>query len=270
VKSYRQIHHITLRTSVDIHQITYCEELASKAMLQSSGTVTERGDVETRTTPDQPVLPSQVSLHIYADPATAPIPRLARVVATAGITDPFTILTNMEKHTCEAADLTVDELVRGNTVRISTKLQTGAIMVSAADFAAVACWQPPHSTRLIETNDGDLSFSEFAARPIMRKFFHDSALLRRDTFKGHDYWYLTLMARDPARPKVKGAVRAVLEAGIRWAEAEGMPIWLEAGNERARDVYAAFGFKAVGVTWTNKSGVEGEGIPTWGMVRRLK
>jgi hypothetical protein len=238
-------------------------------MLQSHETVAEREDIETERTPACPIEPPQASICIHADPSTAPIPRLARIVATAGITDPFTILTNMEKHRCEAADLTVDELVRGNIIRITTKMQTGAIMVSAADYAAVACWQPPQSTRLMEAKDGDLSFTDFASRPIMRKFFRDSAHLRRDTFQRRDYWYLTLMARDPRRERVKGAVRAVLEVGIKWAEEEGAPIWLEAGNERARDVYAAFGFRPVGVTWCNEMGVEGEGICTWGMVRGL-
>ncbi|KAG4218801.1 hypothetical protein PC116_g32719 [Phytophthora cactorum] len=38
-----------------------------------------------------------------------------------------------------------------------------------------------------------------------------------------------------------------------------MPVWLEAGSERARDVYAHFGFREVGEVVTG-------GVKTWGMI----
>lgn len=191
------------------------------------------------------------------------IARFATVNAAAGLSDPFTLLTNAEKHAIPVSSITHEHLHAGNCARIRQKLSDGAIMVEAGDFAAVACWEPPASTAKIEASDGDLLFPAFAQRPMMHSYVHQSATWRRKALRGRDYWHLSLMARDPRRRDVKGAVRSVLEAGIWWAKFEGVPIWLEAGNQRAREVYAAFGFMELGVTWHGKEGAQ---VPIWMMI----
>jgi hypothetical protein len=83
------------------------------------------------------------------------------------------------------------------------------------------------------------------------------------------------MARDPSCSD-KGAVRAVLEPFIARARAEGLPIWLEAGTERARDVYEYSGFRELEMFVSGRGrydregnlaeGREAEGVPTWLMM----
>ena len=74
------------------------------------------------------------------------------------------------------------------------------------------------------------------------------------------------MARDPKRQD-KGAVRAIIEPLVERARQERVPVWLEAGNERARDVYEwVGGFRVVGEVWSAKGREEGEGVVTYLMV----
>lgn len=174
------------------------------------------------------------------------------------------MLTNEEKHRIPELSVTHAHLFESNFARIQHKLANGAILVEAGDFAAVACWEPPACTAKMEASDGDLLFPAFAERPMMHSFVRESATWRRKAVRGRAYWHLSLMGRDPCRRDVKGAVRSVLEAGIWWAEREAAPIWLEAGNQRARDIYAAFGFTDLGVTWHGKQGAQ---VPIWMMIR---
>lgn len=228
-------------------------------------------DVNT-TTPHRTSSPTRTSrLHpkttipttVHTSSAETPIARFATVNAAAGLSDRFTMLTNEEKHGIPESSVTYDHLFESNYARIERKLADGAILVEAGDFAAVACWEPPACTAVMEASDGDLLFPAFAERPMMHSFVQQSATWRRNAVRGRDYWHLSLMGRDPCRRDVKGAVRSVLEAGIWWAEREGAPIWLEAGNQRARDIYAAFGFKELGVTWHRKEGAQ---VPIWMMI----
>ena len=209
--------------------------------------------------------PTAIPITIHTSPTLAPIQRFAKVNSAAGLTDPFTLITNEESYNIPASSITLSHLFTSNCTRCNQKLSKGAILVEAGDFAAVACWEPPTCTAKMEASDDDLSFPDLAERPIMQGFARQSADWRRRTMRGRDYWHLTLMARDPERGAVRGAVRAVLEAGIYWAGEQRMPIWLEAGNQRARDVYAAFGFTELGVTW--HGGCEGVGVPIWMMVK---
>lgn len=86
------------------------------------------------------------------------------------------------------------------------------------------------------------------------------------------------MVRDPSiQPPVKGAVRAVIEPYLRKAEEDGLPIWIEAGSARAKDVYGYMGFELLdemrsGAGTLRSDGypaVDGEdapGVPTWFMI----
>lgn len=207
--------------------------------------------------------PTTIPITVHTSPLHTPIARFATINAAAGLTDPFALLASAERYGVPLDSITHDQLLGGNTDRIQQKLANGAVMVEAGDFAAVACWEPPICTARMEIDDGDLSFPSLAQRPVMHEFFKQAASWRRKAIRGRQYWHLTLMARDPLRRDVKGAVRSVLEAGIWWAKRDGVPIWLEAGNQRAQEVYAAFGFRELGVTW---HGREGAKVPVWMMV----
>lgn len=204
-----------------------------------------------------------LQLRVYTNPSTAPIASIASVNAAAGLSDPFTNLLNREKH--GTSDITFEMAYRNNYARIYNKLNDGAIMVESGNFAAVACWAPPAATAKMEVDDGDLSFEAFSQRPIMQRCLREWANVRRKCLGQREYWYMTLMARDPEQRAVKGAVRQVIEIGIRWADQDNKPIWLEAGNTRARDIYAAFGFQEQAITWHGGGG--GTGVPIWSMIR---
>lgn len=68
------------------------------------------------------------------------------------------------------------------------------------------------------------------------------------------------MARDPLKTS-KGAVRAIIEPFVRRAREERVPVWCVAGNEKARDVYAYFGFEVVRVVYSGE-----EKVRTWCMI----
>lgn len=71
-----------------------------------------------------------------------------------------------------------------------------------------------------------------------------------------------------------GAVRGVIEPFLHKAREENLPVWLEATNSHARDVYKYFGFKVVeevriGLGIVNEEGWAqegGEGVLMWGML----
>ncbi|CAJ2511362.1 Uu.00g069870.m01.CDS01 [Anthostomella pinea] len=157
--------------------------------------------------------------------------------------------------------------------RIRAKIQHGAFVAEAGNFAAVACWEPLSVQKPLVTdlNEGDTSRPLFAgfARAIEGMVAEHLRPVAERVSEGR-YWHLSLMARDPEVEYVPGAVRAVLAPFMRRfvereIEVEGgmaigpAPVWLEAGSERARDVYAHFGFRVV-------DAVETAGVKTWGMI----
>ncbi|OTB13506.1 hypothetical protein K445DRAFT_304275 [Daldinia sp. EC12] len=131
---------------------------------------------------------------------------------------------------------------------------------------AGACWEPARV--------GDPQRVDVAARmerPLFRSFADGVEELMRvhlypiaERVSAGRYWKLSLMARDPAVEYVPGAVRAVMVPFMEkftsdQNEGGAMPVWLEAGSERARDIYAHFGFREVGEVVTG-------GVKTWGMI----
>ncbi|OQV09018.1 hypothetical protein CLAIMM_13203 [Cladophialophora immunda] len=191
--------------------------------------------------------------------------QLAEITSRATLSDPLNIVFQQEK-TGRATAVTPDLLYMAAKRRIETKVAAGASVVEAANFAAVACWEPPSSNLAPFT---EAQFAEMAReRPVFAQFARDIqgaklACLGPD----QPYWTLSLMARDPER-KDKGAVRAVIEPYVNRAKEERVPLWLVAGNPRARDVYAYFGFRVVKVIWSYpRDRHEGdEGVSTWCMV----
>jgi len=82
------------------------------------------------------------------------------------------------------------------------------------------------------------------------------------------FWHLSLTSRNPAvQPPVPGAVRAVIEPFVKkWVDEIKMPaVWLEAGSERARDVYGYLGFRVVDEIVVGED-EHGNGIKTWCMI----
>ncbi|KAJ9602288.1 hypothetical protein H2200_013143 [Cladophialophora chaetospira] len=192
--------------------------------------------------------------------------RLADISSRATVTDPLNIVFQQEK-TGPSKPVTADMIYIGSKRRIETKVAAGALIVEACNFAAIACWEPPSSNPPPLT---EAQYQEIAAeRPVFAQFVRDIQNAQ-DACLGVPaprHWKLSLMARDPER-KDKGAVRAVIEPFVARAKKERVPLWLVAGNPRARDVYAYFGFRVVQVIWSfPKDGPWKESsVPTWCMV----
>ena len=212
--------------------------------------------------------------------------RAALVCARAGIADPFSLILNQERLTAingtppSILDIKLNDLTSNNLIRLNRKIGQGAFIAESSDFAAVACWEPPEvsvyeQAEIWEGVDVGRIIPYIDERPIFKKFLAEIGEAKRRVFpRGQRYWHLSLMARDPER-RDKGAVRAIIEPFVKKARDEGLPIWLEAGNERARDVYSwVGGFMVVGEVRSgvgeyneNGRGQEGgEGVSTYLMV----
>ena len=171
--------------------------------------------------------------------------RLAEISSRATLSDPLNNLFQREK-SGPLTPVTTSQLYEACINRIRAKIAAGALIAEAAEFAAVACWEPPQASPP-ELSEGELQTISRDGRPIYAEFVRNLQNARREVFGDHRrIWSLSLMARDPDR-KDKGAVRAVIEPFVERARMEGLPIWLVAGNARARDVYAYFGFKVMKV-----------------------
>jgi hypothetical protein len=158
-----------------------------------------------------------------------------------------------------SAQVTLENFYESTLHRIETKVGLGSLIVEADNFAAVACWEPPGAVR---RNHNVEELKELAKeRPIYAAFLRDIQAAKNECLgEGRKCWQLSLMARDPLRTS-KGAVRAIMVPFVERSKEERIPIWCVAGNERARDVYAYFGFKVVKVIYSGE-----EKVRTWCMV----
>lgn len=178
----------------------------------------------------------------------------------------------------------VEKLIYDSAVnRLAYKLPRGGFIVESANFAAVACWSLMSVVEHAHT-ETELQEVISSGRPIFAEFLRQQEQLKRETLYPlckrlgvEKYWNMSLMARDPAREYVSGAVRAVSEPFMKAFVGSGDssseilagldgelrtfkgPVWCEAGSDQARGVYAHFGFKVVGKMVVKE-------IPTWGMI----
>ena len=196
------------------------------------------------------------------------IAKMTALASRAFVIDGFPFIVLRERY--NLINVTREHLAYHYGDRITAKVKEGATIIEAGNWAAAAVWQPPVHTppkadtpsKLAQTS---LTLEDFISRSDAAREKHIGVNM--------PYYYLSLMARDPGN-RTKGAVRAVLEPFIAEARSEGMPIWLEAGIERARVVYEYFGFRVVDmiVSGRGKYNINGEpeeggeGVPTWLMM----
>lgn len=196
--------------------------------------------------------------------------RLADIYARAAVQDPLIKLFEQDKD-ARITSVTAALVRKACEGRIERKVNQGSMIVEAANFAAVACWEPPAATPPLFTAQELDAIAQ--QRPTFAQVTRDIQRARIDILGPHTtYWGLSLMARDPDRND-RGAVRAVIEPFVARAKREGVPLWLTAANTRARDVYQYFGFRVVryiesfpqGRTQGEGEG-SGMGVPSWAMV----
>ena len=133
-----------------------------------------------------------------------------------------------------------DDIAAHFTERITRMIKNGGTIVESGGWAAAAMWEPPS-----EKERGPPPASP--SRPISAKFHQNIAMAKRKHM-GQDakYYRVSMMARAPGRTE-KGAIRAIIEPYVQKASEEGVFIWVEAGNGRAREIFEYFGFKLVEV-----------------------
>ncbi|KAK5228328.1 hypothetical protein LTR47_000346 [Exophiala xenobiotica] len=163
---------------------------------------------------------------------------------------------------------------------ILKRFKNGEVLVQSSNWAAVALWilptgiekpapAAPQTTTTTSTASEGVDEYTTTVDHLKEKYLGEDRL----------HWTLHLIGRAPDRPD-KGAVRALVSPFLDRARAEKVPVWLEATNEHARDVYAHLGFTVVeefrigkGVVnsegWVQENG-EGEGVLIYAMILGLE
>ena len=138
--------------------------------------------------------------------------------------------------------------------RLEEQAKDGAVQVEAGDWSAVASWEAPDFPYKPASGELGLLRSEWFQRVMDCKARH----------LGGPAWHLGFLARNPDKPVVPGAIRAVLQPFIDKAQAAELPCWLEATNPRAVKVYERFGFKVVEELVFGRGKINAEGWPEEG------
>ncbi|KIW17651.1 hypothetical protein PV08_04846 [Exophiala spinifera] len=214
----------------------------------TDGSGSGSGSNSTPTTPPPPPPPPPARPRMTTSRSEYYQEKLAEIYSRATVDDALNVVFEQDKNGSSTGPVTASMLYPASRARVATKVKAGSFVAEAADFAAVVCWEPPDA---VARPLSEPELQELAkGRPVFAKFVRDQQAARAATF-GTDqpYWNMTLMARDPERSD-RGAVRAVIEPFVARARKDGVPMWLCAANERARDVYAYFGFRVVEVIYS--------------------
>lgn len=201
--------------------------------------------------------------------------RFNALAARVFVNEPITRILRLEAEKPADGVLRIEHVLNGYAIRTTRKLKDGGVIIEAGDWAAAAIWDPPGAYVMGPA----LTDSDRSKKPIWAHFMNSIAAGKLKYMgPGANYWHLSMMVRDPAiQPPVKGAVRAVIEPYLRKAEEDGLPIWIEAGSARARDVYGYMGFELLEEMSSGKgthradgylavNGEEAPGVPTWFMI----
>lgn len=201
--------------------------------------------------------------------------RFNALTARVFLNEPLTVIFLLEADRPKDGKISLEHVLNRYAIRTTRKLADGGVIIEAGDWAAAAIWDPPGAVVM----GPQLRDDERQRRPVFAGF-QDSITAAKAKYmgEGQKYWHLSMMVRDPTRqPPLKGAVRAVIEPYLRKAKEDGLPIWIEAGSARARDVYGYMGFelleeirngagthRADGYPAVN--GEDASGVPIWFMI----
>jgi len=140
--------------------------------------------------------------------------------------------------------------------------------VEAGGWAGIALWVPPVSAMAIPPQAKSKVIG-----PALAEYIAKCRDMKQKHLGDQPFWYLNVIGRNPEKSG-SGVIRALVDPYLRRARSQGVPAWLEATNEHARDVYAHLGFHTVEVvrvsvgTANSKGEPEenGEGILLYGMM----
>ena len=141
-------------------------------------------------------------------------------------------------------------------------------------YAAAATYFTPAHPR------GPRASTSESPRPH-RECADGSEAVQKAVLTGRKYYYVHIIVRAPEN-KTPGAVTALMRWALDRAKEENVPVYLDAINAHARDVYAHFGFKVCGEWVVGRgevddrgfwvapekggNGSEGVGVKVWSMI----
>ena len=177
-----------------------------------------------------------------------------------------------------APSINIARIRRHITPGITDGAHSGAELVEAGDFSALAVWETTsyRGIPFTETlrNVGPIREEwRLKVRRCKEKYIGlETKQEGSEDFK--PFYHLGFLARNPEQRAVPGAISAVVKPWLRRAEEEGVPVWLEATYVHAMEVYKHFGFRVVetirvGVGARSKEGWPeegGEGVCAYAMI----
>ncbi|KIW48789.1 uncharacterized protein PV06_01354 [Exophiala oligosperma] len=173
---------------------------------------------------------------------------------------------------------------------------SGAELVQAGSWSAVALWEPPQfqGKAFIDSKaDPGALLTEWRGKvraakarclalPSNSSPSTDSeSNSTSDSDKGTEvqlrpFYHLSFLARNKSVSKVEGSINAVMTPFLNRAKDENVPAWLEATTPQAAKIYEHFGFRVVEKITIGKGKIDpegwpsldgqGEGVTAWAMV----
>ncbi|KAH7045954.1 hypothetical protein B0J12DRAFT_146438 [Macrophomina phaseolina] len=216
--------------------------------------------------------------------------RTTAAIASAFTTTPISLALYAERHDLAPpypTALPSSALTPYFLPQIADAVHSGAELVEAGDYSAVAAWgiptpclsPPPPPPQGQEEQQSPPP----RQLPLLNEYLTQvSAAKRRhlpDPQCHPPHYDLKFLARNPSVPRVAGAVSAVVRPYLVRARGEGRSVWLEATSPAAVGVYEHWGFRVVEEMvigrgkvgadgWPVREGGEGQGqgLRVWGMV----
>ncbi|KAH8901494.1 hypothetical protein GQ53DRAFT_740380 [Thozetella sp. PMI_491] len=138
------------------------------------------------------------------------------------------------------SDVTGSHLHTFFTASVQDSMSKGGEVIEAGNWAAAALWVPPSGSTYITPDNPERT-------PTAAAYIRQRDEWKQKYLSGRKFWMLHLIGRNPEL-QVSGAIRAVIDPYVEQARSGGFPIWLEATNDHAKDVYTHFGFRIVAST----------------------
>lgn len=187
------------------------------------------------------------------------VEKFTEVAAASFAADPFTRRFISENDNLKAgAVLTQSRRYEHFLPLVEDGANSGAELVEAGGWAGIALWVPP-----IPKSNTPPKPSTKVFRPALGEYVAKCQAMKQKHLGDRPHWYLNIIGRNPDN-NCHGVIRALVDPYLARARVEGVPAWLEATNEHARDVYAHLGFKVVEVVKVSEGMANSKGEPEVG------
>ena len=165
---------------------------------------------------------------------------------------------------------------------------TGAELVQAGNWSAIALWEPPSyqgkafsdskanpppllSEWRGKVKQAKAKYLAAACSPALTESGDEDSNSDSskpdsdpDSIRLRPFYHLSFLARNPAVERAPGSMNAVMTPFLERAKAENVPAWLEATNPKAVKMYLHFGFRIVETIIVGKGKVNAAGWPAEG------